>query len=206
VGIWSQGGALRFRKLSPAGTIGSPAATVAQTSGTESFQSDVLIDITRNRFVVTWIQNGEIRATALNSAGTAVAIPSFVVARSNSGAAVNLKSSYYPGRGMVLAVWEDHAGSQFRVRAALFFVSGFEITVRGTVELVKVYDPPIKSEDYLYLIKYHIRNSNGKLWKAYVTPETEFIGPRPRLGDSIEMEFEPGKSPTRGYIETIRIL
>jgi hypothetical protein len=206
VGIWSQSGALRFRKLSPAGTFGAPAATVTQSTEAVSLQSDVLIDITRNRFVVTWIQNGEIQATALNSTGTAVAIPSFLVARSSSGAAQNLRSSYYPGRGMVLAVWEDSVGSQFRVRAALFFVAGFEITIRGTVELVKVYHPPLKVEDDYYYMKYHIRGLNGRQWRAYVTQETEFIGPKPRLGNSIEMEFEPGKSPTRGYIEEIRIL
>lgn len=206
VGVWNQAGTLQFRQLSATGAFLSPAAVVTSANPPITLQSDILLDLARNRFVVSWIQNGEVHASALNAAGTAVSLPPFLVARSNSDAALHLKSSLYPQRGAVLAVWEDTTGSQFRVRAALFFVAGFETFVRGTVQLVKLYYPPLKVEDDYYYIKYHIRNVNGKQLRAYVTQETEFIGAKPRLGNTIEMFFEPGKSPTRGYIESIRIV
>jgi hypothetical protein len=205
MGIWSQAGSIQFRQLSPSGSFSSPASILLQAPSGAQVSTDVLLLPASNRFLVSFTQNGEVRAEVLNSNGS-VEVSGFPVATSNTSIARNVLSFVDQEKGTVLTAWEDQSGANtFQVRAALSFIVGLETTLRGTIESEKTYSPPLKVHGTIYLGKYHIRTPNGKLFRAYITPETEFIGRRPRVSDFVEVHFEAGKSRVRGYIESIQV-
>jgi len=205
MGIWSQSGIIQLRQLSPSGSFASPSLVLIQAPQGIQVSSDVLLIPASNRFLVSFTQNGDVRAEVLNSTG-AVDVPSFALASSSMAIAHNVRSFIDQEKGSVLTVWEDQSGANtFQVRAALSFISGLETTLRGRIESEKTYSPPLKVHGEVYLGKYHIRTPNGKLIRAYITPETEFIGRRPHVSDFVEVHFEAGKSRVRGYIESIQI-
>lgn len=211
VALWDKPGSIQFRKLSPAGTFASPARVIFQSTGTSNIQTNVLFDPAHNRFIGVWTHGDQVSALALNSSAMAVAIPHFMIARSLLGNATNPEISLESKKGNALIVWQDHGSnvsgiSTIRVRAALFFVTEAEKKLQGTVVFQKIYTPPLTVRGIKYLVKYHVVTANGKVWKVYVTPETEFIGRKPQEGDFVEMLLEPGRNPFRGYLEYIKVL
>jgi len=205
VGVWSHAGLIQFRQLSPSGSFASPVSTLIQSPSGVQVSADVLLIPASNRFLVSFSQNGGVRAEVLNSNG-GVDVPVFPVALSNTSIARKVHSFIDQEKGAVLTVWEDQSGANtFQVRGALSFIIGLETTLRGTIESEKTYNPPLKVHGTIYLGKYHIRTPNRKLFRAYITPETEFIGRRPRVSDFVEVHFEAGKSRVRGYIESIQV-
>jgi hypothetical protein len=48
--------------------------------------------------------------------------------------------------------------------------------------------------------------SGGKLYRAYVTPESEIIGVLPKAGNQVRMVYEPFRGKYRGYVEEIEVV
>jgi plastocyanin len=110
---WSFGTALKFRKISAAGSFAAPPKAMAAAADESSVNPAVVFDEIAEQFVAVWAAGKEMRAAAWGPAGTVRAQP-FRIADSPGS---NPAASYDPQQGNVLAVWQDDS----RIRASLFF-------------------------------------------------------------------------------------
>jgi hypothetical protein len=204
VAAWSAGNQIRYRFLNPQGTFAGRAQTIQNAADASSERIAAYHDLKKEEFVAVWAKGKELLASIIKPVrSTNIEKPSKIA--NGEGVAINPSVAYDAAAARALIVWEERASNSLRIRSAVVLVRAEEFAVQGRVVLRKDYDPPFIVNEYKYLAKLHVR-SNGKLYRAYVTPETEVVGTLPREGDTIRMIYEPFRSKYRGYVEEIRIL
>ena len=132
VTLWSEGDAVKRRKLSKTGKNASAAQSLSGEADVNTTETAVLFDSRANLFVGAWTLGNKVRAAAFNSSTGAVTDNPFDVATSSLAASMNAAASYDGAAGNTIVVWEDstadaasiagNAAAKFRVRGAIFFV------------------------------------------------------------------------------------
>jgi hypothetical protein len=201
--VWHSGGQVRYRFLSLPGNPSAPVKFFADTADVNS-NPVAAFDSKKEVFVESWTKGQQVFASAIDPVYAAQESEFKSVASAN-GMALNADLSFDRATGKSLIAWEEQTGNTFRVHATLFQIHSEEFAVQGTVVLRKDYKPPIQLNGKKYLYKFHVR-SGGKLYRAYVTPESEIIGNLPKAGNQIHMIYEPFRGKYRGYVEKIEVI
>jgi hypothetical protein len=203
LGVWHSGGQIHYRFLSSQGNPSAPAKFFTDTADANSNPVSTF-DSKKEVFVEAWTESSGVFASAIDPL-YATQEAEFKSIASANGMALNADLSFDRATGKSLLAWEEQTGNTFRVHATLFQIHSEEFAVQGTVVLRKDYKPPIQLNGKKYLYKFHVR-SGGKLYRAYVTPESEIIGNLPKAGNQIRMIYEPFRGKYRGYVERIEIV
>jgi hypothetical protein len=203
LGVWHSGGQVRYRFLSPQGNPSGPVKFFADTADANSHPVSTF-DSKKEVFVSGWTKAGQVFASAIDPL-YATEEAEFKSIASTNGMALNSDLSFDRATAKSLLAWEEQTGNTFRIRATLFQIHSEEFTVQGTVVLRKDYKPPLQLKGKKYLYKFHVR-SGGKLYRAYVTPESEIVGNLPKQGNQVRMIYEPFRGKYRGYVESIEIV
>jgi len=203
LGVWHSGGQVRYRFLS---SQGNPSAPVRFFDNTADVNSNpvAIFDSKKEVFVEAWTRGTQVFASAIDPLYAAQESEFKSIASAN-GLALNSDLSFDRATGKSLLAWEEQSGNTFRVHATLFQIHSEEFAVQGTVVLRKDYKPPLQLNGKKYLYKFHVK-SGGKLYRAYVTPESEIIGTLPKTGNQVHMIYEPFRGKYRGYVESIEVV
>ena len=201
--VWPGGNQIRYQFLTSEGIPTGNITFIENVADTTSNPSTVF-DSRREFFVQAWTKGREIFAS-VNDPLLQSAELEYDAIDSASGTALNAHTSYDRATGRLVVVWEEQNGNAYQVHATVFSVYVEEFEIEGVVTLRKDYKPPYVLNGRTYLIKFHVK-SDGKLYRAYITPETEVIGPMPKAGDRIHMEYYPLRKRYRGYAESIRVI
>jgi hypothetical protein len=203
LGVWHAGGQIRYRFLSMQGNPSAPAKTFFNAGDLNSHPVTTF-DSKKEVFVESWTKATGVFASAIDPIHATQEIE-FKSIASASGMAINSDLSFDRATGKSILAWEEQTGNAFRIHATLFQIHGEEFQVQGTVVLRKQYKPPIQLNGKKYLYKFHVR-SGGKLFRAYVTPESEIVGSLPKEGNQVRMIYEPFRGKYRGYVERIQVI
>lgn len=203
LGAWHAGGQIRYRFLSSQGNPSAPTKSFVDTADMNS-NPVTAFDSKKEVFVEAWTKGGGIFASSIDPL-YATQESEFKTIASAKGMALNADLSFDRATGKSVLAWEEQTGNTFRVHATLFQIHSEEFAVQGTVVLRKDYKPPIQLNGKKYLYKFHVR-SGGKLFRAYVTPESEIVGSLPKAGNQIRMIYEPFRGKYRGYVERIEVV
>jgi hypothetical protein len=203
LGAWHSDGQVRYRFLSSQGNPSSPAKFFGDTADVNSNPVSTF-DSKKEVFVEAWTKGAAVFASAIDPL-YATQDSEFKSIASASGMALNSDLSFDRATGKSLIAWEEQTGNTFRVHATLFQIHSEEFAVQGTVVLRKDYKPPLQLNGKKYLYKFHVK-SGGKLYRAYVTPESEIVGNLPKAGNQVRMIYEPFRGKYRGYVERIEIV
>ena len=203
LGVWHAGGQVRYRFLSSQGNPSAPSKTFSNAGDLNSHPV-ATFDSKKEVFVESWTKGTEVFASAIDPIHATQEIE-FKSIASASGMAINADLSFDRATGKSILAWEEQTGNTFRIHATLFQIHGEEFTVQGTVVLRKEYKPPIQLNGKKYLYKFHVR-SDDKLYRAYVTPESEIVGSLPKEGNQVRMIYEPFRGKYRGYVERIQVI
>jgi hypothetical protein len=201
--VWHSGGQVRYRFLSLQGNPSAPVKFFADTADMNS-NPVTAFDSKKEVFTEAWTKGAGVFASAIDPLH-ATQDSEFKSIASANGLALNADLSFDRATAKSLLAWEEQNGNTFRIRATLFQIHSEEFSVQGTVVLRKDYKPPLQLNGKKYLYKFHVR-SGGKLYRAYVTPESEIIGNLPKAGNQIRMIYEPFRGKYRGYVERIQVL
>jgi plastocyanin len=132
-GIWSDKTSIKYRKLNSTGGFASGTKAINNAADANSIQASMVNDSRNNQFLGVWTQSNQVRSAALNTASGAVTKQPFQVATSSLTHTRNASTSYDAQQGNVIVVWEDSnspattpggAAVRFKIRAAIFFLSG----------------------------------------------------------------------------------
>jgi hypothetical protein len=203
LGGWHAGGQIRYRFLSSQGNPSAPAKSFSNAGDVNS-NPVTTFDSKKEVFVEAWTKATGVFASAIDPIYATQEIE-FKSIASAPGMALNPDLSFDRATGKSLLAWEEQTGNTFRIHATLFQIHSEEFAVQGTVVLRKEYKPPIQLNGKKYLYKFHVR-SGGKLYRAYVTPESEIVGSLPKEGNQIHMIYEPFRGKYRGYVESIQVI
>ena len=198
---WGGAPSIRYRTLLPGGGLRGPAKTIPQSTNARSVRAEY--EVRNNRILAVWADGNQVVAGVIHPVSGAVVPPPFQVASGMASGAVEVSANKFSGKSIV--IWEEAAATGTnRLQGALISSTPEIFPVEGKIVQIKVYNPPVISHGYKYLFKYHVKSS--RTYRAYVTPETEFEGRRPELGDTVWMLFEPFRNRFRGYIEEIEVV
>jgi hypothetical protein len=201
--VWPAGNQIRYRFLTPEG-IPTGTMTFIENVADATSNPSTVYDSKKEMFIQGWTKGSEIYAS-VNDPRLQAAKLEYDAIASASGKTLNAHTAYDRATGRLIVVWEEQNGNTYKVQATVFSVYIEEFEIEGVVTLRKDYHPPYVINGKKYLRKYHVK-SGGKLYKAYITPETEVIGSLPKAGDRIHMEYYPLRKRYRGYAESIRVL
>jgi hypothetical protein len=200
---WHAGGQIRYRFLSSQGNPSAPSKFFANAGDVNS-NPVTTFDSKKEVFVEAWTKGAGIFASAIDPL-LATEQAEFKSIASANGMAINADLSFDRATGKSIVAWEEQIGNTFRIHATLFQIRGEEFAVQGTVVLRKDYKPPLQLNGKKYLYKFHVK-SGANLYRAYVTPESEIVGPLPSVGTEVRMIYEPFRGKYRGYVESIQII
>lgn len=203
LGVWHAGGEVRYRFLSSQGNPSAPTR-VFPDSGDINSNPVTTFDSKKEVFVEAWTKGEGVFASSIDPLYATQESEIKSIA-SVSGMAVNADLSFDRATGKSVLAWEEQTGNNFRIRATLFQIHSEEFAVEGTVVLRKDYKPPLQLNGKKYLYKFHVRSA-GKLYRAYVTPESEIVGALPKAGNQVHMIYEPFRGKYRGYVESIQVV
>ena len=201
--VWHAENQIRYRFLTSEGTPTGNMTFIDNVADATSNPSTVF-DSKKEMFIQSWTKGTKIYASVNDPLIESAELEYDAIAYA-SGTTLNAHTSYDRATGRLISVWEERNGNTFKVHATVFSVYIEEFEIEGVVKLRKDYNPPYVVNGRKYLMKFHVK-SEGKLYRAYITPETEVIGAMPRTGDRIHMEYYPLRKRYRGYAESIRVL
>jgi hypothetical protein len=201
--VWPNGSQILYRFLTPEG-IPTGAVTFIENVADASSNPSTVYDSKKEMFIQAWAKGSEIFASVNDPLLQSAELEYDAIATA-SGKTLNAHTAYDRATGRLIVVWEEQNGNAYKVQATVFSVYIEEFEIEGTVTLRKDYNPPYVINGKKYLRKFHVK-SDGKLYKAYITPETKVIGSMPQAGDRIHMEYYPLRKRYRGYAESIRVI
>jgi plastocyanin len=133
LGFWTDHTNVKFRKLTLTGGFASPTKSLAGFADINSVQASVLWDIRNNQFIGAWSLANTVRAVVINTTSATVTTQPFSVGSTSLTHCRDVATSFDAQLGNAIAVWEDSTvdgsiasqpGASFKIRAAIFFVSG----------------------------------------------------------------------------------